>query len=70
MGAERTGYYFELYKDSKDKYRWRFWAPNGRSMADSGEGYEDRTECIAAIDRLCTVAQRGPTILIAPNAQD
>ena len=68
MGAERTGYYFELYKDSKDKYRWR--SALQRPIADSGESFAGPHQRIAAINQLCTVAQGGLTVLIAPNAQD
>jgi uncharacterized protein len=69
MSADRTGYYFELYKDAMNEYRWRFWGPDGRLMAMSGEGYRSRKDCIAAIDRLCTVAGSGLTVISAPGAE-
>jgi uncharacterized protein YegP (UPF0339 family) len=31
---------FEVYRDTKKEWRWRFIASNGRIMADSAEGYK------------------------------
>ena len=28
-----------LYRDAKGRYRWRLKAPNGKIIADSGQGY-------------------------------
>lgn len=41
---------FELYRDSRNEYRWRLKAANGRIMADSGEGYINKGDCSAAIE--------------------
>lgn len=30
---------FELYKDKAGEWRWRLVAKNGKTIADSGEGY-------------------------------
>lgn len=46
-------YFFELYKDFRGEYRWRFKAPNGKIIADSAEGY---TSSQGAIDGLNLVA--------------
>jgi len=43
---------FEVYEDAGGEYRWRLEAPNGRVMADSGEGYGDRGGAEAAVDRV------------------
>ena len=32
----------EVYRDGASEWRWRFIAPNGRIMADSGEGYRTK----------------------------
>ena len=40
------------YKDSKGERRWRLKASNGRTLADSGEGYTTEHECLADIDRV------------------
>lgn len=63
--AGRTPYYFEVYQDTAGKFRWRFWAPNSRIMADSGQGYVDRDDCVAGINTLCREAVGGLTIVYA-----
>lgn len=30
---------FELFQDDADEWRWRLVAPNGKIIADCGEGY-------------------------------
>lgn len=45
----RTPYFFFIYRDAKREYRWRFYAPNNRIIAESGEGYVNRGDCLAAI---------------------
>jgi len=42
-------YVFDRYLDRDSKWRWRFVAPNGRIMADSGEGYSSLAACDEAI---------------------
>ena len=39
---------FELYK-SGGQYRWRLKAANSRIIADSGESYVNKQDCVAAI---------------------
>lgn len=41
---------FQLYKDKADEYRWRLRARNGRIIATSGEGYQNKNDAVAAID--------------------
>lgn len=40
---------FDIYTDSNGHYRWRLRAANNRIIADSGEAYYNRTDCIWAI---------------------
>jgi uncharacterized protein len=40
---------FVIYQDAAKEWRWRLWAPNNRVMADSGEGYKHKDDCIDAI---------------------
>jgi uncharacterized protein YegP (UPF0339 family) len=47
--APRTPYFFFVYRDVAKEYRWRFYAPNNRILADSGEGYKNLGDCLAAI---------------------
>lgn len=36
---------FEIYRDYAREWRWRLKAQNGRTIADSGEGYKYRADC-------------------------
>lgn len=40
---------FVQYKDARGEYRWRLVAANGRTIADSGEGYINSKDCDAAV---------------------
>jgi hypothetical protein len=40
----------QVYQDNRREWRWRLVAPNGRTMADSGEGYATRQNCLNAIE--------------------
>ena len=42
--------YFRLYKDTAGYWRWTLYAANGRKVADSGEGYVNKSDCQAGID--------------------
>lgn len=46
--------HFELYRSTTDAtkaqdWRWRMVANNNRIIADSGEGYKNREDCLSAI---------------------
>lgn len=36
----------EFYRDKKKEWRWRAWSENNKKVADSGEGYENREDCV------------------------
>ena len=38
-----------VYKDSAGEWRWRLRAANNQIIAISGEGYKNRTDCLAGI---------------------
>ena len=40
---------FEIYKDERREFRWRFKANNGEILAESAEGYNNRDNCEHAI---------------------
>jgi uncharacterized protein YegP (UPF0339 family) len=42
--------YFKLYKDASGYWRWTLYAANGKKIADSGEGYANKSDCQAGID--------------------
>lgn len=55
-----SGYRFKLYQDSSDEWRWRFLAPNNKSIAISGEGYQNKSGCEDAIDLVKDHAPSAP----------
>lgn len=40
---------FVLYKDGSGEFRWALYAANSKLIADSGEGYKNRADCIHGI---------------------
>lgn len=41
---------YHVYKDTANQWRWRLIATNGRIIANSGEGYVNKADCLAAIN--------------------
>lgn len=41
--------HYKLYKDRAYQWRWRYVAANGRTIADSGEGYYNRQDALNGI---------------------
>ncbi|OOH91881.1 hypothetical protein BMT54_01875 [Pasteurellaceae bacterium 15-036681] len=41
---------FEVYTDANLEWRWRLKADNGKTIADSGEGYESLPDCLHGIE--------------------
>jgi uncharacterized protein YegP (UPF0339 family) len=42
-------YYF-VYQDANRQWRWRLHAANNLIIANSGEGYYNKPDCLAAIN--------------------
>jgi uncharacterized protein YegP (UPF0339 family) len=42
--------YFHLYRDTNGQYRWTLYAANHLKIANSGEGYLNKVDCLAAIN--------------------
>ena len=40
---------YYIYQDKQGYWRWYLQAANNRKVADSGEGYHNRQDCLAAI---------------------
>lgn len=38
-----------IYKDAQNQWRWTLEAANNRKIANSGEGYYNKQDCLAAI---------------------
>lgn len=43
---------FEVFRDSAGEYRWRLVAANGKTIADSGEGYTRERDVRRAVKAL------------------
>lgn len=41
---------FYIYRDANNQWRWYLAAANNRKIANSGEGYFNQTDCLAAIN--------------------
>jgi uncharacterized protein len=41
---------FQVYRDAKKEYRWRLYAVNDKIIADSGEGYHNKADCLGMIE--------------------
>lgn len=41
---------FQVYEDAAGEWRWRLVAGNEQVIADSGEGYRDKRDCLHAIE--------------------
>jgi uncharacterized protein len=41
---------FYIYKDTAGEWRWYLNAANNRKIADSGEGYNNKQDCLDGID--------------------
>lgn len=41
---------FHIYKDHKGEWRWRLKAANGKTVADSSEGYSSKQACHHGVD--------------------
>lgn len=48
-GKNTTAGKFEVYKDKKGEFRWRFVATNGEIIADGGEGYSTKQNALDVI---------------------
>lgn len=49
--------YFAVYRDETDEWRWRLVHGNGQVIAESAEGYTDRSDAVEALER---VNRHGP----------
>jgi uncharacterized protein len=41
---------FYVYRDRAGEIRWTLYAGNGEPLADSGEGYKRKADCLHAIN--------------------
>lgn len=58
--------HFEIYRDKAGEWRWTLYASNGRKVADGGEGYHNKADCLHGIQLVqssgtAQVRERGAT---------
>ena len=41
--------HYEMYRDRANEWRWTYYASNGRTIADSAEGYKNEADCLHGI---------------------
>ncbi len=41
---------YHIYRDSTSQWRWYLLAGNNRKIANSGEGYFNKADCISAVN--------------------
>ncbi|HYD67601.1 YegP family protein [Azospirillum sp.] len=56
----KSGLTFYYKKDAKGEWRWRLKHSNGNIIADSGEGYKNKEDCLHGI----SLVQSSSTALI------
>lgn len=39
-----------VYRDNEGQFRWAFKAGNGKTLADSGQGYSRRIDCLRGLE--------------------
>ena len=48
---------FQIYRDNTGEYRWRMRADNYEIIADSGEGYVNKSDCEHGIELVKRLAE-------------
>jgi len=60
---------FHIFTDGGGAYRWRLVAPNGKIIADSGEGYTSKQSCLEGIAAVKAHAQGAEIVTDTPGIQ-
>lgn len=56
--------HFYVYKDKKGEWRWKLRAKNGKIIADSGEGYKRRRDCVNGAQLLMSLPEQFAGIVV------
>ena len=51
---------FEYYQDAKSEWRWSLHDGNNKIVADSGEGYKDKSDCVKGAELFKTLGPPAP----------
>ncbi len=57
-----------MYEDAAEEWRWRLRADNGELIADSGEGYANRSKAMDAVERVQSYAADADLLAIGSAA--
>lgn len=52
--------YYSVYRDIATQWRWRLVAANGKIVANSGEGYYNKSDCYHAIGLVVGTSSQTP----------
>jgi uncharacterized protein len=55
---------FDVYKDKAGQWRWKLVASNGKTIAESGEGYLEKKDCL---DGIASVKKHAPDAVIVES---
>ncbi|WP_244605299.1 HVO_2922 family protein [Halorussus halobius] len=67
VGAD-DGARFEVYEDAADEHRWRLVSANDEIIADSGQGYGDRSSATDAVERVRDYVPDADTLTVGEAA--
>lgn len=56
-----------VYRDVASDWRWRYVAQNSHVMADSGQGYSRRIDCMRAARRVVGLRPRLVAVVVEPE---
>jgi uncharacterized protein YegP (UPF0339 family) len=51
---------FVTYRDARKEYRWRLVAANGNIVADSGQGYKNKNDCLSTLESIRKMVAEAP----------
>lgn len=60
---------FHLYRDTAQEWRWKLKAANGQIIADSGEGYKRKSDCLEMIVKIIGLMEDDNLPVIIDRAQ-
>ncbi len=52
MSAWRTPEKVTIYEDTEDQWRWQVKSKGGKILADSGQGYSRKADCILGLEKV------------------
>jgi uncharacterized protein YegP (UPF0339 family) len=58
---------FNIFKDARGEFRWRFQADNNKIVASSGEGYKNKADCKHAIE---IIKKDGPKAEVVDGTEE